>query len=511
MGGSEEIELKLAASPAMLRQLRDHPLLAGDGRELTLATCYFDTAAASLHAGGATLRVRSGGSQDEQTFKFAGKSGAGVRRGEWNVPVGGPVPEVAAFPPDVRRRIEALIGEEALLPRAVTRIERTTRRLRFGRSAIELAFDAGTIEAGDRSEPVCELEMELIEGDAADLFALAGELPLGPELAWSAQSKGARGQALAFDLPFAAVRAAEAPLSPRMGVSEGFRAIAWSCLGQLLGNCGEVVRSGDPDAIHQSRVAIRRLRAAFSLFGHSVADARSPIFRAEWNATAASLGPARDLHVLIERVEAAVAESGADADELLQRLRGQRAAATRAAQAALAGTAFQHLLVRFAEWLERGMPEAEEPLTAFAGDVLGRRRRKLAKARPLTALPDDDLHDLRIKGKKLRYAAEFFAALYPDEKSAKARRQFGKALGKLQDHLGSVHDLAVAHDQRETLFAELEPITAAGLSAQLAELLDNHGPSRKQLVRRAGRALDRVADAPAWWTLPAGGETPATD
>jgi triphosphatase len=242
-----------------------------------------------------------------------------------------------------------------------------------------------------------------------------------------------------------------------------------------------------------------------------VADAQTPMFRAEWKAAASSLGPARDLQVLSERVEAAVAESGADADDLLQRLRGKRAAATREAQTTLAGTAFQHLLVRFAEWLESGMPQTSEPLAAFAEDVLGERRRKIAKRRPLSSLSDEALHELRIKGKKLRYAAEFFAALYPAEKSRKARRDFGKALSKLQDCLGSVHDLAVAHDQRESLFADLEPITAAGLSAQLAELLDNHGPTRKQLIRSAGRALDRVAEAPAWWMARAERVSATTD
>jgi triphosphatase len=511
MAGSEEIELKLAASPAMLLHLRGHPLLAGEEQALALATRYFDTAGAALHAGGATLRVRDGGSQGEQTFKSTAKGSAGLRRGEWNAPAAGSAPDPAAFPPEARRQIEALIGNAPLLPRAVTRIERTTRRLRFGASLIEAAFDTGTVEAGSRSEPVSELELELIEGDTADLFALAQQLPLGPELAWSAQSKGARGQMLALELPFTAVRASKVGLSPDMTVAQGFRAIAWNCLAQLLGNCREVVGSGDPDAIHQSRVAMRRLRAAFSLFGDTVADSQTPVFRAEWKAAASALGPARDLHVLIQRVEAAVSESGAEADDLLQRLRGKRAAATRAAQTALAGTAFQHLLVRFAEWLEGAMPQAAEPLTTFAEDVLGRRRRKLAKRRPLGALSDEALHALRIKGKKLRYAAEFFAALYPDPDSRKARRDFGKSLSKLQDCLGSVNDLAVAHDQRENLFADLEPIAAAGLSAQLAELLESHGPTRKQLIRTASRALDRIAEAPAWWKAPAESESAATD
>lgn len=499
MAGAVETELKLTASPAMLLHLRGHPLLAGKDKALTLVTSYFDTADGALHRGGATLRVRDCGSHGEQTFKSTAKGSAGLRRGEWNAPAIGSTPDPASFPPEARRRIKALLGKAPIEARAVTRIERTTRRLTYGASVIEAAFDFGTVEADRRSESVSELELELIEGDAADLFALARQLPLGPDLAWSVQSKGARGQALALALPFAAVRATEVALAPGMDVAQGFRAVAWNCLAQLLGNCREVVTSGDPDAIHQSRVAMRRLRAAFSLFGASVADAQTPVFRAEWKAAASALGPARDLHVLIQRVEAAVAESGGDAGGLLQHLRGKRAAATRAAQTALAGTAFQHLLIRFAEWLEGGMPPAPEPLITFAKGILGKRRRKLANNRALDELPDEALHALRIKGKKLRYAAEFFSALYPGDAGRKARRGFGKALGKLQDCLGSVNDLAVAQEQRESLFADLEPIVAAGHSAQLAELLESHGPTRKQLIRAAGRALDRVADAPAWW------------
>ncbi len=501
MAKGVETELKLAATPAMLLHLRGHPLLAGKDRSLTLLTRYFDTPDGALHKAGATLRLREGGSHREQTFKNSAQGSSGLRRGEWNAPVTGSTPDLEAFPPKARKILEALLGGRTPQPLAVTRIERTTRRLRFGGSTIEAAFDLGTIEAGSRTLPVSEFELELVRGEAADLFALAQQLPLGPELGWSAASKGERGLKLALDLPFAAVHAGNVALSPAMTVSQGFQAIAWSCLAQLLGNYREVVASGNPEAVHQSRVAIRRLRAAFSLFGAATADEHGPVFRAEWEATAAGLGPARDFHVLIERVEAAAAQSGthADTDDLLQCLRGQRAAATREARTMLAGTAFQHLLIRFPEWLERGLPHADGPIGGFAEETLGRRRRTLVKGKPLDELPDEALHARRIKGKKLRYAAEFFAALYPEDKRRKARRAFTKALADLQDCLGNLHDLAVAHDQRESLFADLEPITAAGLSAQLAELLGEHGPSRKRLVRSAAKALDRVAQAPAWW------------
>ena len=506
MADGLETELKLDASPAMLLQLRGHPLLAGKDKAFTLVTRYFDTPDGALHRRGAALRLRDGGAKAEQTFKSkAGGQGA-LSRGEWNAPVTGTLPDPGAFPAHVRALLTDLLGGEAAQPLALTRIERTTRRLRYGKSTIEAAFDFGTIEAGRHTEPACELELELVKGEAADLFALALELPLGPELGWSTQSKGQRGHVLALQLPFEAAHAAPLVLSPDMTIGTGFRAIAWNCLEQLLGNYREVIASGHPDAVHQTRVAIRRLRAAFSLFGDAIADARSPVFRAEWKAAAAALGPARDLHVLIERLEAAAADgNGDDSEDLLQRLRGKRAAATREAQALLAGTAFQHLLVGFAEWLSRGMPEAQAPLGTFAAELLGRRRRRLVKGKPLKTLDDAALHDLRIKGKKLRYASEFFAALCPGESAE--RRAFARALGKLQDRLGSIHDLAVAHAQRETLFADLDPVGGARLAAQLAELLDAQGPGRKRLIKAAAKALDRIAVAPAWWKDIHPGET----
>lgn len=494
-----ETELKLAASPAMLLHLRDHPLLAGEESASTLIARYFDTAEGTLHKGGATLRLREDGACVEQTFKTSVKGAGAVRRGEWNAPASGSAPDLTAFPAEARAVLERLLDGAPIEPKAVTSVERCSRRLRFGDSTIEAALDFGTVEGGGRSEPIAELELELLKGDAADLFALAQKLPLGPELAWSIVSKGERGHALAFDLPFTAAKARGVALSDEMDVGQGFQAIAWNCLTQVLANYRGVIASGNPEAVHQTRVGIRRLRAAFSLFGDRVADARSPVYRAEWKAVASALGPARDLHVLIERVETAARESGVDAAELLRHLHGKRAAATREAQATLAGAPFQHLLIGFAEWLERGLPRDPEPIAQFAVKVLSRRRRKIARARPIGRLADEALHDLRIKGKKLRYAAEFFAALYPGDHAREDRRAFARAIGKLQDHLGSVHDLAVAHGQHEALFADLEPISAAGLSAQLAELLESHGPSRRALVRSAGKALDRVADAPAWW------------
>lgn len=507
MADGLETELKLAATPAMLLHLRGHALLAGKDHAATLVARYFDTKEGALHEAGAALRLREDGTRAEQTFKIRGNGS--LHRSEWNVPARGGEPDPAAFSARPRKVLESLVNGASLHQLAMTRIERTTRRLRFGASTIEAAFDSGTVEAGRRRETISELELELVKGSAIDLFALARQLPLGPGLVWSVGSKGERGHALALKLPFAATRASDVPLSGGMTVAQGFQAIAWNCLAHLLGNYREIIASGNPEAVHQSRVAMRRLRAAFSLFGEYLDKAESAAFRAEWKAAASGLGPARDLHVLIERVEAAAAEHASDAGELLDRLRCLRAGATRAAKTLLAGKDFQHLLVRFAEWLERGPVQSDEPLAAFASRTLGRRRRRFVKAGPLGKLSDEALHRLRIKGKKLRYAAEFFAPLYPGEGSARASRAFGKALGKVQDCLGSVHDLAVAHDQHANLFAGIEPVTAARLSARFAELLESHGPGRRKLVKAAAKAIARIEDTPAWWKPPAGADASA--
>lgn len=510
MADGLETELKLVASPAMLLQLRSHLLLEGAGAEkaLSLVNRYFDTRDGALDQAGAALRLRQSGARSEQTFKTPGD---GVSRGEWNAPATGDAPDPAAFAPRPRKLIEDLIGSQPLKQLALTRIERTTRRIRFEDSTIEAAFDFGTVEAGRRHEPICELELELVKGCTADLFALARRLPLGPELAWSTESKSERGRVLALKPSYEAVRATEVPLSPDMTVGQGFRAIAWNCLTQLLGNYREIIASGHPDAVHQSRVAIRRLRAALGLFASCAADEEGAVFRAEWKAAAAALGPARDLHVLLERVEAAAAETDSDAADLIAHLRKRRTAATRAAKAVFTGEPFQRLLAHFAEWLERMPAHSDEPLTRFASNLLGRRHRKLVKIKALASLSEEALHELRIKGKKQRYASEFFASLYPDADRGKDRRAYGKALTRLQDSLGSVHDLAVAQDHRASLFAGLEPIAAAGLSAQLGELIDGHGPGRKRLVRAAGKALERVAETPPWWKAPIVSETRSSD
>jgi triphosphatase len=512
-----ETELKLTATPAMLGELRAHPLLAGRETSGTLVTSYFDTLAGRLHQAGASLRIRSQGRRREQTLKLASPGGAAVRRQEFTAPLAGDLPELAGFPGEAVAELARLTGGQPLPLLGMTRITRGMRRIRYRESRIEVAFDTGSIAAGDRTQLVCEVELELLDGKLADVLALALKLPLGGELGWSVVSKAARCHALAFDRPLPAARAEPIALTPGMTITQGFRAIGWGCLNQLLANTPLIAGSGDPEAVHQGRVAIRRLRAGFSLFGESVADDAVVGFRAELGAAASVMGPLRDLDVIIARLEA-TADDHRDVEDqpfttLARHLAQLRCAALEPVQAMLAGKAFQHLLLGFALWLEQSLGQSADPWLAasghaagdaplgpFVAHVLARRHRRLKHARgKLGGMTDTELHKLRIAVKKLRYAAEFFVPLCMGKDARRDARAQAKVLGELQDKLGDIHDLAVEAAGREALFAGLDPLEAAALASQLDLRLGASHDSRGKVLKQAEQLLDREHAIAAWW------------
>ena len=504
-----ETEIKLAASPAMLEALREHPLLAGPDRVDRLVTTYFDTADRRLQSAGASLRLRANGKRREQTIKLPARTDSIVVRGVWTVAAIGKAPDIGKFAPEPRAAIERLLDGEGVAPLAETRIDRTVRQVTQRAAAIEIAFDRGTIRAGTREAAVCELELELVAGSLADLVDLALALPLGPDLQWSVASKSGRALALADGTVPAAAHATPAGVSRDIDAGRGFQAIAWSCLSHLLENAPLVISTGDPEALHQCRVAIRRLRAGIGLFGPLFAnDAQSEVLNAELMAAANALGPARDAHVLLERLAAVPASEGQDCAELLAHVRSMAEQAMQSAQAFLAGAEFQRLLFAFTLWVERGdwlEQDCSAQLPQFAAKALRKRRRKIRRmGSDPAAMAADERHALRIAVKKLRYAADFLAPLYPANQAARDLRRFKALAAKVQDRLGELHDLdvlaeVVLHFGNDALFAGLEPIAAARLSAQLEALLPALSASHGKLLKRAARSVTRLDAARSWW------------
>lgn len=140
--------------------------------------------------------------------------------------------------------------------------------------------------------------------------------------------------------------------------------------------------------------------------------------------------------------------------------------------------------------------------------VVAKRRRRLRRQEgSLAALPARELHERRIDVKKLRYANEFFAGLFPGKAIQDDKRRFAKALASLQNSLGELNDLAVAATRTENLFSGIDPIVAARLEAQLEELLRSDGKQVRPLLKSARKSHSKLVEARAWWK-PGKGDAP---
>lgn len=259
-----------------------------------------------------------------------------------------------------------------------------------------------------------------------------------------------------------------------------FQAIALSCLSRFGRNEELLARTGSAEALHQVRVALRQLRSAFSIFREVVADDRFEPLRGELRWLANELNEARDLDALIARFGKAPAA-----------LKSARKRAYARAAQALASARAHRLTRDLVDWLANGAwLEVRNPadLTAarFASRSLERLRHKLAKkGRHLRRLDDDKLHETRIAAKKLRYAAEFFAGLFPDDKARRREERFAKAMRALQDELGELQDAWVAPMMLEDL----------GIDPAEWPAFDR----RKTLVKRAAESYEHALDRKPYW------------
>lgn len=148
MRANSEIEVKLAASPAMLEELRDHPALAGADSVQGLHTVYFDTSDARIGRQGGSLRVRQvDGGAPVQTFKIGKGPTGSISRHEWTAQIAGTNPSIEELPKVAVITLRRLLGGEVLLPFATLEVQRTVRTIRHGASTIEVAFDTGLIGA----------------------------------------------------------------------------------------------------------------------------------------------------------------------------------------------------------------------------------------------------------------------------------------------------------------------------------------------------------------------------
>ncbi|MBR0959926.1 CHAD domain-containing protein [Bradyrhizobium japonicum] len=239
-----------------------------------------------------------------------------------------------------------------------------------------------------------------------------------------------------------------ARLSPGMACDTAFRIIARRHLDAVLAQHDGTCR-GDPDALHQIRIALTHLRTAIRFFSPMVDDALRPKVWTELKWLNGQLGMVRDLDVAIERV---VAESG---DELavvaeLQHWDEKRAESHRLLARALQSARYRRLVEQTSTWIDSG-PWS----TRRSKEAIRLRRRTLAdhamerltewettllkKARKLKRLDVGKRHRLRLLNKRLTYSIESLSDLFADGAATK-QKSILKQLRKAQRSLGELND-----------------------------------------------------------------------
>jgi triphosphatase len=494
--GVTEFELKFEV-PAVQRASLEAAVRHGAVMRTRLQARYFDTADGRLQAQALVLRLRKEGRDWVQTAKAAGDGP--LQRLEHNAAV----PGASAMPvPDTGRHAGTPVGEllaqalasDAGVPAAPLveqyRVDvwRLTRQLRAPGGAAELALDQGAILAGERTVPVCELEIELKSGEPAVVVTLARRWALRYGLWLSTVSKSARGQRLLHGAASGPPVPAQAPqFGRRPAGPQVVQAVVAACLAQLLPNASEIAGGRfEAEHVHQLRVAIRRLRTALrALVGLS--DAIDPGWEAPLAAAFRALGAYRDRENLVDLIQPQLVAAGGPPVEWPASDPSLPAPPETVRSAAFQVVLLDLIALTLAPALTAAAPDHAATLKRLRSRLDQLQRQVGRGARRFDALSQAQRHQVRRRLKRLRYLGELTAPLF-DKRAAKG---FLSQLKPAQEALGRYVDEAMALKQYRAATVR-DPRAWFGVGWLSARAAVN--------ARACRQALKKAAAAPAFWT-----------
>src|SRR5215204_1336704 len=243
---------------------------------------------------------------------------------------------------------------------------------------------------------------------------------------------------------------------------------------------------------------ITRSRAALKLYSDFLPK-RSERYERDLRWVAGALGEVRDLDVHLQRLSEESSRNGEVLEEVVSLLRERRVEARRRMLEALDSNRYERLVASFSATLRRGLsPSPTAPILEAAPNLVRDRYKKVRKAANKLGedSPPEHYHDLRKKGKRLRYALEPVQEIY-----GKQAKKMVKLLKKVQDDLGDHQDLIVASGLMEELgVAGDRPPQSAFWMGSMSE-----GYGREAAEIRAGflgsKALRSLKDGKEWKKL----------
>lgn len=528
----------ISASPASTRELRD---------------TYYDTEDWRFYRAGYVLRVRRDGKKVEATMKALVPAEDGVRRRrEISEPLrSGGMKTLRRARGPVGERLRRLVGGEELRPLFEIRTRRRIFELRpeqeitgadgssgevvvdptgdirrkqddtpaeevvvdalggihpreSGPPAGEVALDESEISADGKTGHLSRVEVEVGAGEGRGgvgvfVDGLREALGLRP----TESSKFGTGLDVAALSPATMPDLGPTEVEASMSAGQVAFAILRRHFAAMLAHEPGVRLGEDPEDLHDMRVATRRLRATLKLYADFLPK-RAARFERDLKWISGPMGKVRDLDVHLEHLaEEAVQWDGEAPSEVSAALEKRREEARQHMVEALDSPRYERLISGFMGMLRSGRSPAPTPsLLEAAPELIGRRYKKVRKRlEGLTAeSPPEEYHDLRKKGKRLRYAIEPLQGIY----GKRAEKMVG-SLKQAQDDLGGMQDLIVFSNLMKELAVagDLPPQTVFQMGVMSERYARDASERRKSLpgslrdLHKRGKRLGRAMKSQA--------------
>jgi CHAD domain-containing protein len=476
-------------------------LVLSPGPSVRQVDVYLDTDDARLRRAGYSLRIRRlPRNRAEATLKSTGGAGAGDglrNRLELTEQLGGG--EAAglggAYGP-VGERVRALAGNRRLQPL----FEVHTRRRKFAISnreapVGEIAVDETAIRrSGGR--PVARLrrvEVEVPEPAVDAVEPLVEWLRVAGGLRPAELSKYEAGlvatgiQSSAGDEGFGPTE-----IGPDSTIGATALAVLRRQFAAMLAHEPGTRLGDDIEELHDMRVATRRLRAAIKLFGEYL-PVEAVRLGDELAWIGRTIGSVRDLDVqlaqLDEWAEALPEPDRAPLDRLRALLLAERGTEREVMLEVLDSRRYDVFVRRFGRMLRAGRGTRTPLARAIAPELIECRHRAVRKAvkRIGPDSPPSDYHRARIKGKRLRYALEFLADVYPGTTKTLTRSTVA-----LQDILGGIQDAHVAAARLRGLAADRQAPLPPETVFAMGEVAERYRRELNDLEARVPNAWAKI-------------------
>ncbi|MGE8559542.1 MAG: CHAD domain-containing protein [Acinetobacter sp.] len=484
-----EVELKFQIPLSHQKQIYQL-FLSKNAHPISLYAQYFDTSEHALAQQNISLRQRLENRHWIQTLKAP--SARHLERFELELDLGEldqPQLDLEIYQshPHAKKLLQHVLGKQVknLSQQFETEVERLSYIVHYNRAEIEVSLDRGEIRHNDQTVAIYEIEFELKQGALQDLFKFIQPWVKNYHLWLDARSKAQRGNLLAQDLKVPPAQfAIPVQLNQKDSTDSALKQIVNNALQHLLPNATAIAAEQyNSEHVHQTRVAIRRLRSALRIFGDWSNDVDAH-WQEQLTTLFRQLGSTRDRDALSEGLFPQLQQAGAP----LIQLPNVTEENTVPIDESLRSLDSVNLILALLQFVHQPVKNTKK--TSLKKDIA----KKLQKMHQQICKDADQFLDLDIPSrhrtrkriKRLRYSVEFVASLYPSQEI----KRYLKDLKPAQESLGQYNDLMVA----ETLFQDM-----VKRKQKIWFVLGWIANEKKYILQQAQEHLEHYAKTDTFW------------